>query len=426
MNTSVKSGASRVMRIGLAAIGGVVVIGLIAPFISAGRFSGRIQQALEDSLGRKVHFSKVRFTLFSGPGFALEDVTIDEDPHYGLEPFAYVTTLNARLRLDKLLLGRMAFANLQLIDPSLNLVKRSDGTWNAIELIERFTAPRRAPLNLFPAMNVLGARIDFKFGARKTALYIADADLTIYPEHSGKLYIRFSGSPARTDRAGNGFGHLRGAATWSMNARGSKEKELQADVILDPSNLSEMTTLVEGHDAGVHGTVSSHASIEGPLTNLRVSGELHLDDVHRWDLLPSSGETLRIRYRGDIDLLAHRFDVETFPLHPGETTPVALQVRVADFLTRPTYSIFVRLDKAPVEGLLPLSRRMGLTLPQDVKLQGALDGVIGYSNTTGLLGGIVVNDLTASLPNGPPLTAPLARANISADSVHFEPAAIQT
>ncbi len=414
------------MRVMLAALFALLILGLIAPFISAGRFSGRIQQALELSLGRKVHFSKAHFTLLSGPGFSLEDVIIDEDPHYGLEPFAYVTTLNAHLRLDKLLAGRMAFSNLQLVDPSLNLVKRSDGTWNVVELVERFSAPRRVPLNLFPAVNVSGARIDFKFGARKTTLYIADTELTIYPEHSGKLYIQFSGSPARTDRAGNGFGHLRGAATWTLNGHGSAANELQADIVLDPSNLSEMTTLIEGHDAGVHGTVSSHARLEGRVTDLRVSGELHLEDVHRWDLLPSSGEDWRIRYQGGIDLLTHRFDLETSPSHPGEPTPVVLQVRVVDFLTRPAWAIFARLDKAPVQGLLPLSRRMGLALPEGLKLQGTLDGVIGYSNTAGLTGGVVLNDLTAALPNIPPLSATLAKANISADCVHFEPAAIQT
>lgn len=409
---------------GLAGLLAILILGFIAPFLNTDRFSGRIQQALELSLGRKVHFSKAHFTLFSGPGFSLEDVTIDEDPRYGLEPFAYVTTLEARLRLDKLLLGRMSFANLRLVEPSLNLVKRSDGTWNVVELVERLSAPRRAPLNFFPAMEVSGARINFKFGTRKTTLYIAGADLTIYPERSGRLSIQFSGSPARTDRAGNGFGHLRGTANWYLTP--GNANELRADVILDPSNLSEMATLFEGHDIGVHGTVSSHARIEGPPTALRVSGELHLEDVHRWDLLPSSGEDWRIRYEGNADLLAHRLDLETSALHPGDATPVTLQMRVADFLTNPGWSISAHLDKAPIQDLLPLSQRMGLAMPKGVAMQGTLDGVIGYSNNAGLTGGVAISHLTATLPSLPPLSAELATATISPDRVHFDPTTIQT
>ena len=194
----------------LVAFAALLVIGLIAPFVNAERFSAPIHQALESSLGRKVEFGAVHFTLFSGPGFSLENVTIGEDPRYGLEPFAYVPTLQARVRFDKLIFGNMRFASLRLVDASLNLVKRSDGTWNVVPLVERLSAPRRAPLNFFPAFVVANARIDFKLGTRKTTLYLLGTDLSIYPERSGKLYIQFSGSPARTDRAGNGFGHLRG------------------------------------------------------------------------------------------------------------------------------------------------------------------------------------------------------------------------
>ncbi len=404
----------------------MTLLGSVLPLINAGSFSGRIQQAVESSLGRKIDFAKVHFTLLSGPGFSLDDVTIHEDPRYGLEPFAHAATLQAHLRIDKLLLGQLRFSSLRLIDPSMNLVKTTDGAWNVVELIERLSAPRRAPLNLFPAIEVSGARIDFKFGSRKTTLYIANSDLAIYPESSGKLYIRFSGSPARTDRAGNGFGHLRGTANWYISPPNSRANQLEADVTLDPSNLSELTTLFQGHDAGVHGTISSHARIEGPATALRISGDLRLENVHRWDLLPSAGEEWRIGYRGNIDLLAHRFDLETIPLQAADSTPVALQMRVTQFLRQPAWSIFLRLNHAPVRDVLPLSRRMGLIVPQGLAVDGTLDGVIGYSNSAGMAGGVTITNAVATLPNLPALRAAVANLSISADAIHFSPATIQT
>jgi hypothetical protein len=402
------------------------VLGLTAPFINASRFSAPIRRALESSLGREVTFEKVHFKLFSGPGFSLDNVTIGEDPRYGIEPFAFVPTLDAGVRLDKLLLGTIRLSSLRLVDPSLNLVKRSDGAWNIVELVQRLAAPRRAPLNFFPAFQVADGRINFKLAARKTTLYLMESDLTIYPERSGKLYIQFSGSPARTDRAGNGFGHLRGTANWYINPPNESANQLEADVILDPSNLSELATLFEGHDLGVHGTISARAQIAGPATALRIAGELRLGDVHRWDLLPSSGEDWRIRYSGGIDLRSHRLDLQTVPARAGDVSPVALQMHANEFLSRSVWSLSAGFSDAPVQDLLPLARRMGISLPQDLTLNGGLEGTIGYSNTEGLSGSVSIHDATATLPGVPPLRSAVVDASVSADRIHFAPAVVET
>ena len=157
----------RLWRAALFGLGAVALAGIIAPFLDGSRFSGQIQRTLETTLGRKVEFENVRFTFFSGPGFSLQNVTISEDPRYGLEPFAFVPVLQAHIRLDKLLLGRIQFSSLRLVEPSLNLVKRGDETWNVVELVERLSAPRRMPLNLFPVFEVSGVRVNFKLGIRK-------------------------------------------------------------------------------------------------------------------------------------------------------------------------------------------------------------------------------------------------------------------
>ena len=270
---------------------------VIAPFINAAAFGPAVDRALEASLGRKVEFDRIYFALFPVPGFSLQNVTIHEDPRFGLEPFAHASGLDVRLRADKLLLGQMRLSTLRLVEPSLNLVKRGDGTWNVVELVQRLSAPRHMPLSLIPAIEVSDGRIDFKLGTRKTTLYITGSDLSVYPERSGSVVVRFSGSPARTDRAGNGFGHLRGTLNWRLKPL-TNGNQLDADVNLDPSNLSEITALIEGHDIGIHGTVSATAHLEGPLSALRIGGDLRLEDVHRWDLLPSSGDFWRVAYPG--------------------------------------------------------------------------------------------------------------------------------
>ncbi len=407
-------------------LGVIALAGVIAPFVDGSRFSAQIQRTLQTTLGRTVEFESVRFTFFSGPGFSLRNVTISEDPRYGLEPFAFVPTLQAHVRLDKLLWGQIQFSSLRLVEPSLNLVKRSDETWNVVELVERLSAPRKMPLNFFPVFEVSGGRINFKFGVRKSTLYVLDSDLTVYPERSGKLLIQFSGSPARTDRAGNGFGHLRGTVNWYVNAKSAAANQLEADLRLDPSNLSEVTALIEGHDIGVHGTVSSHARLEGPLGALRIRGELRLGDVHRWDLLPARGEDLRVQYGGTADLLAHNLALNTFGTRAGEVTPVTLEMLISDFLLNPRCSLNAHLTEVPIGNVLPLGRRMGLAVPPDLSLTGTLGGIISYETKGGLNGNVELQNIAATLPGVPPLRVARAGATIAGDRVHFDPTEIQT
>src|ERR1700761_8373289 len=426
MLRKLKPSTRRLTQVLLLCICAALVAGVVAPFVNVSGFSGAIQRTLEASLGRQVHFSAVHFTLLTGLGFSLEDITIQEDPRYGIEPFAHAAALNAHLRLDKLLRGQIRFSSLRLVEPSLNLVKQNDGTWNVVKLLERVSAPKRAPLNLFPAFEIADGRVNFKLGTRKTTLYITDAGLSVYPERSGKLYLQFSGSPARTDRAGNGFGHVHGTANWYLTPATREANQLEADITIDSSNLSEFTTLLEGYDIGVHGTVSSHARIEGPATALRIRGSLRLADVHRWDLLPASGEDWRIRYEGSVDLTAHTLQLETMPERAAEVAPVVLQVRINDFSRRPEWSVLAQLKDAPAKDVLPLGKRMGLPLPPELGLEGSVNGVGTYSNRGGLQGGISIEDAVATLPKLPPLRAALVTASLSPDRIHLDPALVET
>src|SRR5258708_2325831 len=87
----------------------VIAIGVAAAYLEADRLRPAIQLALERGLGRKVEVGGVHFTLLTGPGFTLDNVVIHEDPRAGIEPFAYVGTLDARIALAPLLSRRLAF-----------------------------------------------------------------------------------------------------------------------------------------------------------------------------------------------------------------------------------------------------------------------------------------------------------------------------
>jgi hypothetical protein len=402
----------------------LIAVGAIAPFITARRFSGAIRDGLERSLGRKVVFDSAHFDLFSGPGFSLEGVTISEDARYGIEPFAYVPTLQARLRIDKLLAGKIQFSSLRLVNPSLNLVKNGDGEWNVVTLMRRVSPTQKTPLNLFPFIEVSQGRVDFKIGARKTTLYILDSDLSIYPEKDGKVYVSFSGSPARTDRAGMGFGHFRGGINWFASESEQTPGRVQAEIDLEPSNLSELTTLVQGHDLGIHGTVSSKLQFEGPASGLTVAGEVHLNDVHRWDLLPSSGEAWAVKLGGNLDLLKQHLELRTAPGDQNKPAPIAVRVMANAFLSHPRASVAVDFKDTPLVDLLPLAKRMGMPIANEAKLAGTLNGAVSYSNSDGWMGGFVINNAEATLEDAPTLRSASVNITTLGDRLRFGPAII--
>src|SRR6185437_9356622 len=94
----------------LVALALILVVGFGAPYLDADFMRPKIERSLERGLGRKVEVGKVYFNLFTGPGFSIGDVTIFEDPRAGIEPFAYVGTLEARVRLLGLFSRRLEFS----------------------------------------------------------------------------------------------------------------------------------------------------------------------------------------------------------------------------------------------------------------------------------------------------------------------------
>src|ERR1051326_5884327 len=101
----------KIGRMVAGAVATVALVGLCAPYIDADGYGQKIQDALERALNRKVKIGKVRFNLFTGPGFKVKSVTTQEAPSIGIEPFASVEPLDARVRLRSLWRRKLSFSN---------------------------------------------------------------------------------------------------------------------------------------------------------------------------------------------------------------------------------------------------------------------------------------------------------------------------
>jgi hypothetical protein len=377
-------------KLGLAALAVLLITGLCAPLIDAGGYRGIIQSTLERSLNRKVKVGKVRFNVFTGPGFTVDNVEIGDDPSMGIEPLAYVDSLEARVKLESLWTRRLSFSTLRLKEPTLNLVKNDSGVWN-FQLLHGVAGE-------FPAIQVRNGRIYFKFGDTKSVFYLSDSDLDVDPLGESRLDVRFSGQPSRTDQAAQTLGVLLARGIWKRPA--GKEPELDIHAELEPSAISELARIIEGRGIGLHGVVASKAHIVGPISKLGVTGQLKLDDVHRWDLMPKGGGGWQLNYRGTLSIPAQRLELETAEKdNPG--TPLVVRLRASDLLSTPRWAASVDLRGVPAPAFVEAARHMGAAVPDNVTVEGTLRGAVGYSRPGGFQGQLSAQDAAVRLPKTP-------------------------
>jgi AsmA family len=413
---------NRLRRILWSTFAAVLVFGFVAPFFPADWLRPRIEAALEAALNRGVHISGVRLNLFTGPGFTVKNVLIDDDPAAGIEPFAHVESMQARVSLFGLLAGHLAFSSLRLSSPSVNLVRMASGPWNVEPLLDRASHGGSGRRRAVPDIQIRDGRLNFKFGDNKSVFYISDADVDVYPNESGEVVIRFSGAPARTDRASQDFGLL--SARGLLRSSGNGAGRLNLGIHLERTAISEVMRLFNGRDLGVHGFAIANATVTGPLARLEVAGDLNISDVHRWDLMPTIGQGWTLKYRGLLNLAAHQLDLETLPAE-GQSQAVSLKLRLVDYLAAPKWAVNFLFRGLPAQSLLETARHLGAPLPPQVEVEGKINGGIGYSNEGGLEGQLAVEDASLKFPDAEAVEFDSAPILLSKNRITLAPATVR-
>lgn len=400
------------------AAAGVIAV-MAAPYWNLERYRRQIQAGLERELHRRVTAGKVRLELLGGPGVSLSDVIIEDDPRAGREPFAYVTSLEARIALRSLWSGKLEFASLRLVEPSVNLVKPAVGSWNFVDLVSRPPGIPAAESGRLPAIFVRNARINFKFGDTKSVLYLANADVDLEPPSGsrGTWEVRFSGEPARADRPAQGLGRIAGRGRLDPGG------QVELDVTVERTYLEEISTLLAGRDLGLRGQVTSRARLQGPASSLRISGEAQLRDFRRWDLSPPLGSDWRLNYAGTADLPGQRVQLEAAP---GAGMPLKVRWEATRYLSDPDWSMEVALEAMAADAFLDLLRVLGVPVPADLRPGGAVSGVVRYAPQHGWQGALEARGLVADLGPGIRLRCALAPVTIEAERVRLGPWKIET
>ena len=393
----------------------LLALGVGLRYFSLDLLRAPIERALGRGLGREVEVGTVHLNLLGAPGFTLEDVTIHEDPRAGVEPFAYVESLNASVRWLSLLRRRLDFTRLSLggDGTTINVVKTDAGPWNFQFLLNN--AGRNASV---PAIKMRKGRVNFKFGDTKSVFYFNHADLDVAPAGGGAVELRFGGEPSRTDRAAQNFGNFFIDGQWTTGPNSN----LNLNVDLERSSLDEVSRLVDPRGFGLHGIVALQAQLSGAPSQVQVTGQLQVDDVHRWDLLPQGGGW-RMPFKGGLDLRADKLELASADQPTG--SPLALEFRLADFLSAPRWEADARLNQVPLAALVEVARHMGAPFPDALTAEGGVSGSVSYTQQGGLGGRVELRDASVTLPDAEPLRAASAALTIVDGSALLEKSTVE-
>jgi hypothetical protein len=358
--------------------------------INADAYRPVISAAIESGLGRRV---EIRGPLRLNPlrfGFSLEQVVIHEDARFGIEPLAYVSSLDAMLRWSSIVRGRLEFSRLRLVEPSLNLARTKAG-WNIAELLRRTLASDPGARMRLPALEVTGGRLNLRLGETKSVYYFGDTDLRMDPpDEWGRIELYFDGVPVRSDRGMRGFGRL--SARGAINFEGG-EPGVALRLALERSAVSEILMLVKGQGTGIGGFVSAQATVTGNLRGLKLEGRTQVEEFERWSWVLGSGRGPALNWTGTLDLDQGALQLAT----ASGNLPVAVQVRASEIPGGPVWGVLVTMRGAPADSVKSLAAEFGMALPP-VEALGKLDGAVSYDAAHGFRGEFDLTDAAFRLP----------------------------
>ena len=373
--------------IGLASLIVVLTFALasIPFFVDANRLRNLLVPELEKSLNRKVAVQSAELTLLTGPGVRLKQVVIFEDPQFGPIPFLKVDALRVNLRLLPLLSGKVEAGSIQIINPTISLVKNRAGIWNfetlgqpsggAKEQKKTPSQPTSASVELaISALDfrngTLSIRDDSKMSTGSESRYdqidlqLEDLSATTVGQFS--LQVRLPSSGAHLIKAQGRFGPVARSNLAKTNVDGKME--------FTEIPVTELMTLAASSissEAEWRGTISSEMAIRGNL------GEhLHLDGKTRFAGLGSKrGKVESPEVSGelytqlDYQAFDSSFQIADLRLSlPGSTIQLAGNLSGQGEQTR--WDLKLNSAGASIEDLLKLASVLGHGPPKGVEAAG--------------------------------------------------------
>ncbi len=358
-----------------------ILLGIfLPPLINVNRYRSEVASSLSSAVGRPVTVGHVELRLLPQPGFDLRNVEVGDDPSISAEYFLHADEVTAYLRLSSLWRGRLEIARLSLTDPSLNLVRASDGRWNLETLLSRTAQIRTAPTaqahfesqrRRFPYIEATGGRINFKSGLEKRAFTFTEADFALWLEAENVWNMRLEARPYRVDTRVTDTGFVKVEGSFRRNST-LRYTAMKFSINWRDGQLGQMTKLLTGRDRGWRGSTTLSIVGAGTPADLALTSDARVDDFRRYDIFGGGG-TMRLlahctgHYSAAEEKLAE-VDCKG-PVGGGAVELRGTMERLGD----PLYQLNMMGHNVSLSSVMGFVRHAKRDLPEDLSATGTTD-----------------------------------------------------
>ncbi len=386
----------------------IVVALLVAPmFINVNQYRGRIESELGARLGRSVTLGQMHLRLLP-PVFRAENVIIGEDPRFGPGPFAQARDLYVSVKFWPLLRKDVQVKSLQLVRPTVELIRDARGVWNFASLGHPAAAAPPAPQRVPQPQPPQPAQA---FSLDHLTITDGTIALTDYQKHEPRAVYDHIDLDLKNFAPGRPFTvsaavHLPGKGSQVAELRGKIGPLNDQDLLATPLDATVKLSEVDLagaqkflHSQALSGTdvvISGTMSLKNEGGNLSSRGSLRLDQARVRNV--AIGYPINADYSFTDNLNTNVINIQKGDLKLG-ATPFSVTGTVN---TRPAPSqldVELKASNASIAELARLAAAFGVAFSPQTKITGKLNADIharGPSDRPALSGNLSAQDVEIS------------------------------
>jgi hypothetical protein len=355
----------------------ILVAAQIAASISVRtpRVRNYFSERLEDAFGRPVQVKHFNIEILPSPRIYASGVTVGEDPAFGYEYFLRAEQLTAGLRWSGFLRGRFEFGTLSLSQPSLTLVRNSEGRWNLEDWLppakrtgvvtSPVYGPSRAPTiaNRLEKIEIDDGRINFKKIDIKQPFALTSVSGSVEQISLGRWKVELYAQPWRSGVALQSAGTVQ--VRGDIAGTSARLQPASLAVRWNKVSLADLFRLLHGKDYGVRGTFELEATAKSgaPPDDTEAKNSRSLNDsfvggdwsyslqasaaqIHRWDLTErSDNPVLTANVQGRCNVALKRLAAETISIE----TPLSNLKGSAEFVSAANPFMQIKFESAGLQ-----------------------------------------------------------------------------
>ncbi|MBI4161764.1 MAG: AsmA family protein [Acidobacteria bacterium] len=109
-------------------------------FLDPNRYRETIETRIEAVLGREVSLGEIRLRVLPRVTVVVERISVGEGGPRGGDPVLTADSLRGRIKILPLLRRQVEIAAVEIVRPTVRVVRRADGSWNFDDLLAAFAA----------------------------------------------------------------------------------------------------------------------------------------------------------------------------------------------------------------------------------------------------------------------------------------------